>query len=107
MHTLNCINFHTKQSLNFQLQKIYRRGADCEGFQCDDGKCIDNDQRCDRTSDCDNGEDEEDCNEGRFLKLLTYLNTISLVKLKFSGKNSNFLSKELNFANRKLFLFEA
>ena len=39
----------------------------CDGFQCENGVCLDLEKRCDRVADCPNSEDEEFCNEGRFL----------------------------------------
>lgn len=44
-----------------------KEDIECDGFQCDDGQCIDIGKRCDRVPDCSNGEDEEFCQEGRFL----------------------------------------
>nr|KAF7429288.1 hypothetical protein H0235_005686 [Vespula pensylvanica] len=35
----------------------------CPGFNCHDGKCLPNNQRCDRTIHCLYGEDEENCND--------------------------------------------
>jgi hypothetical protein len=36
----------------------------CDGFQCNDGQCIDSGWRCDGLSDCSGGEDEQGCPTG-------------------------------------------
>ena len=40
---------------------------DCQGFECDDGTCLNKDLHCNGNIDCSNGEDEEDC-KGKFLR---------------------------------------
>jgi hypothetical protein len=37
-----------------------------DGFFCDDGKELEYFQTCDEKTDCDEGEDEEDCGDGKF-----------------------------------------
>lgn len=75
--------------------------AECDGFQCDDGRCLELEQRCDRRNDCDNGEDEEDCNEGRLLELSMSLNTISLFKFEISWYELEILKNLIFFTVRK------
>ena len=41
---------------------------DCEGFACDDGKCLPIDRRCNMLSECANSEDEANCTCADFLK---------------------------------------
>lgn len=70
---------HTTYIVNLWISKIWKKNLililakknaeECFGFICDDGLCIDNDKRCDRTLDCKDGEDEDDCIGG----ILEYL----------------------------------
>ena len=48
----------------------------CDGFQCENGVCLDGEKRCDRVADCPNSEDEEFCNEGRFLNFFDFIKII-------------------------------
>lgn len=63
---MNIENLEKKSYLDIGKKK---NAEECFGFICDDGLCIDNDKRCDRTLDCKDGEDEDDCIGG----ILEYL----------------------------------
>ena len=61
------------------------KGSDCTEFQCDNGKCIDDDLKCDRVDHCFDNSDETFC--------CKYLSVFLVISAMLHIKNTVLLSK--------------
>lgn len=65
LHPFKCNYLYTQT--NTKITNNDRGGVDaddCDGYRCNSGVCIPQEQRCDQRPDCEGGEDEDDCVEG-------------------------------------------